>query len=155
MEVLSFALTDEEHEVQLAAARALGRLCSAPDAPRAGDVLNLVERSGAPNLVAATVRAIGEGMSATYHARLAESRRVNSLPARPPPGKAGLFPSPAPPSAELVSALAFAAREAPSPVAMAAVDSLGHAHRAGAASAIERSPPPSTTPTRTWSRRPC
>jgi HEAT repeat protein len=64
--------------------------------------------------VAATVRAIGEGMSAAYHARLA-----------------------IPPSAELVSALAFAARGAPSPVAMAAVDSLGHAHRAGAASAID------------------
>jgi hypothetical protein len=107
LEVLSFALTDEVHEVQVAAARALGRLCSAPEAPRASDVLDLVDRSGAADLVAATVRAIGEGMSAT------ES-----------------------PSTELVSALALFARGAPSQVALAAVDSLGHAHRAGAASAI-------------------
>ena len=107
LEVLSFALTDEVHEVQVAAARALGRLCSAPEAPRASDVLDLVDRSGAADLVAATVRAIGEGMSATQS-----------------------------PSTELVSALALFARGAPSQVALAAVDSLGHAHRAGATAAI-------------------
>jgi HEAT repeat protein len=103
LEVLGFALTDEEHEVQIAAARALGRLCSAPDAPRASDVLDLVDRSGEGDLVAATVRAIGEGMSAV-----------------------------AAPSPELISALALFARGAPSQVAIAAVDSLVHAQRAGA-----------------------
>ncbi len=111
MEVLSFALTDEEHEVQMAAARALGRLCSAPNAPRAGDVLDLVDRSGAADLVAAAVRAIGEGMTLAYQQRL-------SLP-------------PAPPSTELVAALALLARGAASQVAIAAVDALGHAQRAG------------------------
>ncbi len=110
MEVLSCALTDEEHEVQTAAARALGRLTSAPDAPRLSDILDLVDRSGAVDLMAVTVRALGEGMSAAYHERL-------SIP-------------PAPPSTELVAALAHFARSAPSPVAMAAVDSLGHAYRA-------------------------
>jgi HEAT repeat protein len=102
LEVLGFALTDEEHEVQIAAARALGRLCSAPDAPRASDVLDLVDRSGQGDLVAATVRAIGDGMSAA-----------------------------ATPSLELVSALALFARGAPSQVAIAAVDSLAHAQHAG------------------------
>ncbi len=108
MEVLSFALTDEEHEVQTAAARALGRLCSAPDAPRAAEILDLVDRGGAPDLVAVTVRSIGEGMAAA---------------SAPPPG-------------ELVSALALLARGAPSPVAVAAIDSLGRAHRAGASAAL-------------------
>ena len=112
MEVLSFALTDEEHEVQMAAARALGRLCSAPDAPRAADVLDLVNRSGAADLVAAAVRAIGEGMSVAYQQR-------RSIP-------------PTPPSADLVASLALLARGAPSPVAIAAVDSLGQAQRARA-----------------------
>ena len=109
LEVLSFALTDEEHEVQTAAARALGRLCSAPDAPRPGDVLDLVDRSGAVDLVATAVRAIGEGMSA------AASRRHAS------------------PSSEIVSALALLARGAQSPVAIAAVDALAHAHRVSGA----------------------
>jgi HEAT repeat protein len=93
--------------VQTRAARALGRLCSAPDAPRASDVLDLVDRSGEADLVAATVRAIGEGMDAA-----------------------------AKPSAELVSALALFARGAPSQVAIGAVDSLAHAHRAGAPAAV-------------------
>jgi HEAT repeat protein len=121
LEVLSFALTDEEHEVQTAAARALGRLCSAPDAPRPGDVLDLVDRSGAADLVATAVRAIGEGMSA------AASRRQ--------------------PSPELVSALALLVRSAQSPVAIAAVDALAHAHRVSTTIRRSDAEGPSTTTT--------
>src|SRR5262249_34261903 len=84
MEVLSFALTDEEHEVQAAAARGLGRLCAAPNAPDAGFVLDLVGRSGADDLLAVAVRAAGEGMSSILSA---------------------------PPSKDLVSALSLLARE--------------------------------------------
>jgi hypothetical protein len=108
VEVLRVALTDEEHDVQLAAARALGRLCTARDPVRASDVLDLVERSGEPHLVAATVRAIGEGLSLGY----------------------------ADPKLDLVPALGLFARGAPSPVAIAAVEALGQAQRAGVPSAV-------------------
>jgi HEAT repeat protein len=113
MEVLRLALTDEEHEVRVAAARALGRLCTAKDAPHASDVLDLVDRSGQADLVATTVRAIGEGL------RLAR--------------EAGRAAAPD----DLVPALGLFARGAPSPVAMAAVEALGQAERAGAPSAVE------------------
>ncbi len=110
MEILRCALADEERDVQMAAARALGRLASAPDAPRVAEILDLVGRSGAVDLTAATVRAIGEGMSVGYHERL-------SIPLSPP-------------SSELVSALALFTRGAPSPVAIAAVDALGQVYQA-------------------------
>lgn len=112
-EVLRIALADEEHEVQIAAARALGRLCSARDPLRASDVLDVVDRSGEAELVAAAVRAIGEGL------RLAHG-----------------VPDPPLPPADLVPALGLFARGAPSPVAIAAVEALGHAERTGAPSAI-------------------
>src|SRR5262249_14233998 len=64
VEVLSFALADEEHEVQVAAARGLGRLATSsqrtPSDVRA--LLDVVEGTEAPELVAASVRAIGEGL---------------------------------------------------------------------------------------------
>jgi len=125
MEILRCALTDEEHEVQMAAARALGRLASAPDAPRVAEILDLVDRSGAVDLTAATVRAIGEGMSVAYHERL-------SLPLSPP-------------SAELVSALALFTRGAPSPVAIAAVDALGYAYRAWSQGGLTPNVPEATS----------
>ena len=112
LEVLRVGLTDEEHEVQLAAARALGRLSTAKDAPPASEVVELVERSGAADLVAATLRAIGEGISLSYGksaAGDAHALRDN-----------------------LLSALALFARGAPVPVALAAVDALAQAQRAGA-----------------------
>ena len=117
VEVLRVALADEEHEVQMAAARALGRLCTARDALRASDVLDLVDRSGESDLVAATVRAIGEGLSLAYTTSEEE-------------------PVPSRPTADLVPALGLFARGAPSPVAIAAVEALGHAQRAGAPSAV-------------------
>jgi HEAT repeat protein len=111
LEVLSFALTDEEHEVQSAAARALGRLCSAPDAPRPGEVLDLVDRSGAVDLVATAVRAIGEGMIAAVLRR----SYVGGAPYR-----------------EIVASLALLAREGQGPVAVAAIDALANARRTAA-----------------------
>ena len=74
LDLLSVALADEEREVQLAAARALGRLCAlldpggAPDArgvasfdprdaARAGELLDLVARSGDTDLLSAAMRA--------------------------------------------------------------------------------------------------
>lgn len=117
LEVLRVALTDEEHEVQIAAARALGRLCTARDALRASDVLDLVDRSGEPHLVAATVRAIGEGLGLAY-----------ADPDAPPASVV--------PPADLVPALGLFARGAPSPVAIAAVEALGQAQRSGAPSVI-------------------
>jgi HEAT repeat protein len=114
LEVLRISLADEEHEVRVAAARALGRLCTARDAPRASDVLDLVDRSGEGDLVAAAVRAIGEGLGLAY------GDPTGTV--APPP--------------ELVPALGLFARGAPSPVAMAAVEALGQAQRAGAPSAV-------------------
>ncbi len=111
MEVLSFALTDEEHEVQVAAARGLGRLCSAPYALRADD--------GARASWAARARTTSSWrwrcgrrarwMSAAHHDRRAI------------------------PAADLVLGRSSRlAREAPSPVAIASVDALGHACHARA-----------------------
>jgi HEAT repeat protein len=110
IEVLRIALADEEHEVQLAAARALGRLCTAREALPASEVLDMVDRSGEADLVAATVRAIGEGL----HAGDAAPRAA----------------------ADLVPALGLFARGAPSPVALAAVEALGQAQRAGVRTAV-------------------
>jgi len=129
LEVLGFALTDEEHEVQLAAARALGRLCSAPDAPRGTDILELVQRSGAADLLAATVRAIGEGAVASGSA--VSSSRHSGGPFASPRGPGFAWPAAFAPSAELVAALAQFARGAPSQVALAAVDALASAQRSG------------------------
>jgi HEAT repeat protein len=106
-EVLRVALADEEHDVQLAAARALGRLCTAREALAASEVLDMVDRSGEADLVAATVRAMGEGL------HVAGARAGNLVPAL------GLF-----------------ARGAPSPVALAAVEALGQAQRAGVRAAV-------------------
>lgn len=117
MEILSVALTDEEHEVQLAAARALGRLSAVSVDAHPSEILDLVERSGAADLVAATLRAIGEGMSASYTERRS-------------------FP-PAPPLPDLVEALSQFARSAQSSVAIAAVDALGQAFAAGSIVASE------------------
>ncbi len=116
MEALSFALADEVPEVQLAAARGLGHLCATATVVRAGprdtipdllpnssrrpgEILQLVERSGAPELVAATVRAIGDGIAALD-------------------GE---------PDQDLLYALASFARHAASPVALASVDALAQA----------------------------
>jgi hypothetical protein len=117
MEVLSFALADEEREVRFAAARALGLRCVALASPSPGEILDLVERTGTPDLVATTVRAVGEGMS------LAHSERRSAPPS--------------PPSPELLAVLAHFARSAPSVVALAAVDALGQAIAAGAAAACD------------------
>ncbi|MEP7125097.1 MAG: HEAT repeat domain-containing protein [Byssovorax sp.] len=117
MEVLSFALADEEREVRFAAARALGRRCVALASPSPSEILDLVERTGAPELVATTVRAVGEGMSLGY------SERRSAPPAPPPP--------------ELISVLALFARGAPSAVALAAVDALGQTIAAGTLAACE------------------
>jgi HEAT repeat protein len=117
MEVLSFALADEEREVRFAAARALGRRCVALASPSPSEILDLVERTGAPELVATTVRAVGEGMSLGY------SERRSAPPAPPPP--------------ELISVLALFARGAPSAVALAAVDALGQTIAAGTLAACD------------------
>lgn len=106
-EVLRIALADEEHDVQLAAARALGRLCTAREALPAAEVLDMVDRSGAADLVASTVRAMGEGL----HQAVARA-------------------------ADIVPALGLFARGAPSPVALAAVEALGQAQRAGVRAAF-------------------
>jgi hypothetical protein len=76
-----------------------------------------VERSGAADLVAATLRAIGEGLSTTYNER-------RSL-------------LPPPPTRDLVEAIAAFARSAQSAVAIAAVDALGQAFGAGSLAASE------------------
>ena len=117
MEVLSFALADEEREVRFAAARALGRRCVALASPSPSEILDLVERTGASDLVAATVRAVGEGMSLVF------SERRFAPTTLPPPG--------------LISVLALFARGAPSAVALAAVDALGQTIAAGALAACD------------------
>lgn len=114
VDILSFALADEEREVRVAAARGLGHL-AATVARFATDLLELVERTGAADLVAATVRAIGEAMSPAYQGR-------RSAP-------------PSLPDEALVAALSMCAREGPGPVAIAAVDALDQAAIAGSASA--------------------
>jgi hypothetical protein len=126
MEALSFALADEVPEVQLAAARGLGHLCATatvvrvgprdtiPDMPgssrRPGEILQLVERSGAPELVAATVRAIGDGIAARIIQAGPNARSVDVEP-----------------DEDLLYALASFARHAASPVALASVDALAQA----------------------------
>ena len=117
MEVLSFALADEERDVRIAAARALGRRCVALASPSPSEILDLVERTGSSELVATTVRAVGEAMSLSY------SERRSAPPAPPPP--------------ELISVLALFARGAPSAVALAAVDALGQTIAAGTVAACE------------------
>lgn len=132
LDLLGFALADEERSVQLAAARALGRLCaraareesyddasseraagksSSKDrlARSTSDVLELVSRSRDDDLVAATVRALGD---ATVGAR-------RSL--APPPLAFGSIAL----TDELVQALAPLAHGAPATVAIAAVEALG------------------------------
>ena len=132
LEVLSFALADEEPDVQLAAARGLGHLSAIapslgvdaanagafvaegappreeardtiPDMPAsaglAARILELVERSGSPDLVAAAVRAIGDGLASRADV----------------------------PADDLLFALASFARHAPSVVALASVEALAHA----------------------------
>jgi hypothetical protein len=66
--------------------------------------LKLVERSGAPELVAATVRAIGDGIAAEGGLALGSE-----------------------PVDDLLYALASFARHAPSPIAHASVEALAHA----------------------------
>jgi HEAT repeat protein len=117
MEVLSFALADEEREVRFAAARALGRRCVALASPSPSEILDLVERTGASDLVAATVRAVGEGLSLVF------SERRFAPTTLPPP--------------ELISVLALFARGAPSAVALAAVDALGQTIAAGTLAACD------------------
>jgi HEAT repeat protein len=116
LEVLRIALTDEEHDVRLAAARALGKLCTAVDPPRGSDVLDLVDRSGEPDLIAATVRAIGLGLGHRHRM----------------PGPGGVPPPPD----DLVPALGLFAGGAPAAVAIAAVEALADADLTGARSAI-------------------
>lgn len=135
-DALTVALSDEDRDVQLEAARALGRVCADPNAllffdsgPPSGppssdrirksatDMLDLLERSGDSDLVAAAVHALGDEMT-TWS------------PASMPPSSSGkgsgrsasIFPAD-----DLVTALAPLAAKAPSSVAIAAVDALSRA----------------------------
>ncbi len=110
LEVLRIALTDEEHEVQIAAARALGHRAASASSRSTAELLDPVERSGEVDLLAAAVRAMGERIS------LAQTERRSAPP----------------PTPEVLGALARYARRAQSPVALAAVDSLGQALAFGA-----------------------
>jgi HEAT repeat protein len=111
LDVLSLALADEEREVQLAAARALGYLGAASyrrkdtgeAGPELGALIGVVGRSRDAELVATAIRALGEGMSALPH-------EVTE-----------------PASAALVEALAPLARQSEGGVAIAAVESIGRA----------------------------
>jgi HEAT repeat protein len=111
-DLLSVALTDEEHDVQMAAARALGRLCSAKDPLRVAEVIELVDRLGTADLLAATVRAIGEGLSTQNEGR-----------------EPGLLLD------ELVAAVGTLVHDSRRQVVIAAVEALGRAERAGCAAA--------------------
>jgi HEAT repeat protein len=132
-DVLSFALADEERDVQLEAARALGRLCADPSASRfldtsppsgppssekprnvTTDVLELIGRSGDSDLVAAAVSALGDGITSW------------GPPSMPPSSGRGNRPSVLPPD-DLIHALTPLAAKAPSSVAIAAVDAVGRA----------------------------
>ena len=111
LDVLSLALTDEEREVQLAAARALGYLGAAarrrevsPDVretPTLRTILDIAGRSMDAELVATAIRALGEALS-TIPPAAAESA-----------------------AAALIEALAPLAREAEAVVAIAAAESIG------------------------------
>lgn len=133
-DVLSVALTDEERDVQLEAARALGRLCADPSASRffdsgppsgppssekprnvTTDVLELIGRSGDSDLVAAAVSALGDGLTFSW-----------GPPSMPPSSGRGARPSQLPPD-DLIQALTPLAAKAPSSVAIAAVDALSRA----------------------------
>jgi HEAT repeat protein len=115
LEVLRIALTDEEHEVQLAAARAIGhRVAGALSTSTSpAELLDPVEHAGEVDLLAAAVRAIGERIG------LAHAERRSAPP----------------PAPELLALLAHHAQSALSPVALAAVDALGQASSFGAAPA--------------------
>lgn len=137
LHVLGFALADEERDVQLAAARALGRLCAGPQrmagsAPPPGptEVLEIVGRSSEPDLIAAAVRSLGDTMEGLTTGRGGRSERP------PPPslgraGEADGAPSDALPlgagtgGRELIAALDPLTRSSASVVAIAAVDALG------------------------------
>ncbi|MDI3288923.1 HEAT repeat domain-containing protein [Polyangium sp. 15x6] len=111
LDVLSLALADEEREVQLAAARALGYLGAAarrretsPDAhepPSLRTILDIAGRSMDAELVATAIRALGEALSTI------------------PPDAAGRA------AAALIEALAPLAREAEAAVAIAAAEAIG------------------------------
>jgi HEAT repeat protein len=132
-DVLSLALADEERDVQLEAARALGRLCADPAASRffdtsppsgppssekprnvTTDVLELIGRSGDSDLVAAAVSALGDGITSW------------GPPSMPPSSGRGNRPSLLPPD-DLIQALTPLAAKAPSSVAIAAVDAVSRA----------------------------
>jgi HEAT repeat protein len=112
LDVLAFALADEERDVQLAAARALGFVGAG--ARRKGQptgqgstiatILDLVNRSRDPELVATAIRTLGEGMA--------------TLPVGTPEGSAH-------PAEALISALSPLARGAEGAVAIAAVEAIG------------------------------
>lgn len=131
-DVLSHALADEERDVQIEAARALGRLCADPSASRfldtnppsgppssvkprnvTTDVLELIGRSGDSDLVAAAVSALGDGITSWSPPSL-------------PPSSNGNRPSVLPPD-DLIQALTPLAAKAPSSVAIAAVDAVSRA----------------------------
>ncbi|MDC0741455.1 HEAT repeat domain-containing protein [Polyangium mundeleinium] len=111
LDVLSLALADEEREVQLAAARALGYLGAAarrretsPDAheaPSLRTILDVAGRSMDAELVATAIRALGEALSTI------------------PPEAAGRA------AASLIDALAPLARQAEAAVAIAAAEAIG------------------------------
>ena len=96
----------EEHEVQIAAARALGRLCAFSESARASEILDLVERSGASDLVATTVRVSDEAPAPIATLVASEGspreslawayaqqsvRQMSSLPRTPQPDVAEVF----------------------------------------------------------------
>jgi HEAT repeat protein len=126
MDVLGFALADEEREVRLAAARALGHLCAGiasrrwaigdpgeSIAERARSILDLVARSTDPDLLAAAVRALGDGLASWTATPLSMS-------------PTNIYASEA-----LIGALAPLTRDARSSVAIAALEALGRAPSAG------------------------
>lgn len=134
-DALTVALSDEDRDVQLEAARALGRVCADPNALRffdsgppsgppssdrprtsATDMLDLLERSGDTELVAAAVHALGDEMTTWSPA---------SMP--PSSGKSSSGRSPMLSADDLVASLAPLAAKAPSSVAIAAVDALSRA----------------------------
>jgi HEAT repeat protein len=150
-DVLSFALADEEREVQLAAARALGRVSVDPSAGRfletgppsvnppsssaippprtsATDVLELIGRSGDSDLVAVAVNALGDGMTTWAPPSIPPSSRGGgSVDA----SAFGLGAKSLRPSMmagdDLIAALAPLAHKSPSAVAIAAVEALSRA----------------------------
>jgi HEAT repeat protein len=144
-DVLTVALTDEERSVQIAAARALGRFgARAPTTPaprppvpgeveesrgrlqkpRASDVIELVGRSQDEDLLAATVRALGDVAAVSARLLPPLSPRIGWRESTPPVRGGSMDLDDAD---ELVAALAPLARSAPSVVAFAAVEALARA----------------------------